>query len=107
MKLSLSYFYVSGRVWEAQSVVFYVSAKLWEAQSVVLYVSGRLREAQSVVFDVSGRLWEAQFVVFYVCWKALGGSICCILRVWEGHNLINLAILRDQVGPPQEFLRRG
>ena len=30
-------------------------------------------------FYVSGRLWEVQSVVFYVCWKALGGSICCIL----------------------------
>ena len=36
-KLNPSYFYVSGRFWEAQFVVFYVSGRLWEAQSVVFY----------------------------------------------------------------------
>ena len=46
-------------------MVFYVSGRLWEAQSVVFYVFGRVWEAQSDVFYVSGRLWEAQSVVFY------------------------------------------
>ena len=34
-------FYVSGRLWEAQSVVFYVSGRLWEAQPAVFYVYAR------------------------------------------------------------------
>ena len=45
------YFFVSGRVWEAQSVVFYVSGRLWEARFGVFYVSARV--------------WEVQFSVFF------------------------------------------
>ena len=66
-------FYVSGRLWEAQSMAFYVSGRLWEAQSIVFHVSGRLWEAHSVVFYVSGRLWEAHLYVFYVSRGGLGG----------------------------------
>ena len=38
------------------------------------YVSGRLWEGQSIVLYVFGRLWEAHSVVFYVSGEALGGS---------------------------------
>ena len=52
--------------------MFYVSGRLWEAHSVVFYVSGRLWEVHSVVFYVSGKLWEARSVVFYEALRLLG-----------------------------------
>ena len=39
-------FYVSGRLWEAQSIVFYVSGRLWEVHSVVFHEVLRLVDVQ-------------------------------------------------------------
>ena len=52
--------------------------------------SGRLN---LTYFTCPGRFWEAQSVVFDVCWKALGGSICRILRVWKHKMSINSCLL--------------
>ena len=63
---------MSGRLWEAQSIVCYVSGRLREVHSVVFYVSGRLWEARPVVFYVSGKFWEAHSVVFYAALRLRG-----------------------------------
>ena len=94
LRLRLGGFYVSGRFWEAQSVVFYEVWRLQEVQALIalcervdpLKQPWSSRLADSGVQGLDTR--EARFIVIY--------------EVWRLQEVQGLTKLKYRVGPPKQ-----